>query len=162
MSADKPGLIMNTMVGAGVGGMYGSVVSAWTAPPTNKLDGIEIRQDALPSLRTMWKHVGGQALIFAGVAAAFSIGEAAAKAATGRDDVVPAICGGASAGLAVGLRQKTFGHMMALTVGFATLTGVLHVAHGSFVQDPDAQHKRLYGVRTEVAPVPEGAPRPQA
>ena len=85
-----------------------------------------------------------------------------AKAATGRDDVVPAICGGASAGLAVGLRQKTFGHMMALTVGFATLTGVLHVAHGSFVQDPDAQHKRLYGVRTEVAPVPEGAPRPQS
>ena len=162
MAADKPGLIMNTMVGAGVGGMYGSVVSAWTAPPTNKLDGIEIRQDALPSLRTMWKHVGGQALIFAGVAAAFSIGEAAAKAATGRDDVVPAICGGASAGLAVGLRQKTFGHMMALTVGFATLTGVLHVAHGSFVQDPDAQHKRLYGVRTEVAPVPEGAPRPHA
>ena len=73
---------------------------------------------------------------------------------------VTAICGGASAGLAVGLRQKTFGHMMALTVGFATLTGVLHVAHGSFVQDPDAQHKRLYGVRTEVAPVPEGAPRP--
>ena len=58
MGADKPGLIMNTMVGAGVGGMYGSVVSAWTAPPTNKLDGIEIRQDALPSLRTMWKHVG--------------------------------------------------------------------------------------------------------
>ena len=103
----------------------------------------------------------GASLFFAGVAAAFSIGEAAAKAATGRDDVVPAICGGASAGLAVGLRQKTFGHMMALTVGFATLTGVLHVAHGSFVQDPDAQHKRLYGVRTEVAPVPEGAPRPQ-
>ena len=50
MSADKPGLIMNTVLGAGVGGMYGSVVSAWAAPPLNKLDGIEIRQDALPSL----------------------------------------------------------------------------------------------------------------
>ena len=90
----------------------------------------------------MWRHVGGQSLIFAGVAAAFSIGEAA-----GRDDAVPAICGGAAAGLAVGLRQKTFGHMSAFVLGFGVLSGVLHSAHGHFVQDPEGQKKRLAAYR---------------
>ena len=95
----------------------------------------------------MWRHVGGQSLIFAGVAAAFSIGEAAGAAATGRDDAVPAICGGAAAGLAVGLRQKTFGHMSAFVLGFGVLSGVLHSAHGHFVQDPEGQKKRLAAYR---------------
>mmetsp|Transcript_3193 Transcript_3193/g.9367 ORF Transcript_3193/g.9367 Transcript_3193/m.9367 type:complete len:149 (+) Transcript_3193:238-684(+) len=144
---DKPGLMSNILVGGAVGAIYGSIVSAWIAPPVGKLDGVELSQDALPSLRTMWRHVGGQAAIFAGVAAAFSVGEAVASAATGRDDVVPAICGGASAGLAVGARQKTFGHGAAFVLGFGALTGVLHMAHGSFVQDPEGQARRLSAVR---------------
>lgn len=144
---DKPGLMMNTLVGATVGGAYGSVVSAWAAPPVGKLDGVEITRDALPSLRTMWRHVGGQALVFAGVAAAFSVGEAVGTTCRGKDDVVGAMCGGAAAGLAVGCRQKTFGHLAGFTLGFSVLSGVVHMAHGSFVQDKEAQDARLSAVR---------------
>lgn len=144
---DKPGLIVNTMMGATVGGAYGSIWSAWAAPPRSTLDGVEIHKDALPSLRTMWRHVGGQALLFAGVAAAFSVGEAIGAQCRGKDDVVAAMCGGASAGLAVGCRQKTFGHVAGFTLGFGALSGLVHMAHGSFVQDKDAQERRLSAVR---------------
>ncbi|KAK7254167.1 hypothetical protein SO694_00008410 [Aureococcus anophagefferens] len=62
MGEEKPGLLMNTAVGTVCGAVYGSVVSAWVAPKIGKLDGVELSQDALPSFRTMTRHVGGHAL----------------------------------------------------------------------------------------------------
>merc|ERR1719484_524133 len=102
---------MNTAVGTVCGAVYGSVVSAWVAPKIGKLDGVELSQDALPSFRTMTRHVGGHALIFGGVAAAFSVGEAV---------------GGAVRGVA---RTKTIGHGLAFTLGFGALSAFVHLAH---------------------------------
>ncbi|KAH8058239.1 hypothetical protein JL722_6094 [Aureococcus anophagefferens] len=62
MGEEKPGLLMNTAVGTVCGAVYGSVVSAWVAPKIGKLDGVELSQDALPSFRTMTRHVGGHAV----------------------------------------------------------------------------------------------------
>lgn len=144
---ERPGLLTNTAVGALVGAMYGSVISAWVAPPVGPSDGVAITVDALPSFRTMWRHVGGQALVFAAVAASFSVGEAFGQAVRGKQDVVGAISGGAFAGLAVGARQKTFGHGSACVIGFATLSGVVHMAHGSMFQHKEEQEARMAAVR---------------
>ena len=147
MGSERPGLIMNTLTGATVGAIYGSVVSAWIAPKIGKLDGVELGVESLPSFRTMTRHVGGQAALFAGVAAAFSVGEAAGATMHGKDDVVSAIAGGATAGLVLGARTMNFGHGAAFVLGFGLLSGVTHMAHGSFTQDKEAQEKRLKATR---------------
>jgi len=138
--------LCNTGAGAFVGAFYGSVVSAWVNPPTG-IDGLAITEGAAPSFAKMWGHVAGNAMIYAAVAAAFTIGESTAAAFQGENDVWAAAAGGFAGGSVLSFRQPNMTHAFGVATAFALTSGLVHLSGGAFMQERERVFERLGTVR---------------
>lgn len=141
-------LFCNTAAGVAVGGIYGSIMSAWSTPHAPS-DGVIVAEEALPSFAKMWRYVGGNAMMFAGFAAAYTIGEQTMASARGESDVFAAASGGFLGGAYLGgLRAVKLAHAFGIASGFGFAAGVIHLAGGAVIQD----HEKVFGRFTTVRP----------
>lgn len=130
--------LVNVGTGAGVGAIVGSIQSAWLAPH-KMTDGVEIAVDALPSFRQMWKYVGGNAAIGAGIAATYTLSESFMASVRGEFDIYSTISGSFGAGVFVGSRTLSMTRAFVYGVGFALAGIFAHVSQGHYLQDKSRQ-----------------------
>lgn len=135
---------VNGATGAVVGAVYGGIVSAWVAPHATNLEGVALAEEALPSLSKMWRHVGGNAAVFAATATAFTVGESAVVSMRGESDLLSSAAGGFAAGLFVGsVRAPKISHAFGFGTGFAAVSSLVYLSHGFIMQDKERVEKRL-------------------
>lgn len=139
-------LFCNTGAGTVVGAIYGSIVSAWSTPHARS-DGVAMADEALPSFTKMWRHVGGNAFIFASFAAAFTIGESTMAAARGESDIWAAVAGGFAGGAVLGMRASKLANAVGVAAGFGFASGVVHLTGGAVIQDKEKIRARFETIR---------------
>jgi len=130
-------LLVNVATGVCMGGVFGSIQSAWFAP-RRATDGLEVAVDALPSLKTMWKYVGGNALTLGCVAGVYTLTEGLAASVHGKFDAWTTFSGAFCSGVFVGSRTLSATAAFFYGVGFGLTGLVAHLTQGSYAQDQQA------------------------
>jgi len=129
-------LLVNVATGALIGGVYGSIQSAWFAPHRQG-DGMELAVDALPSLKTMWKHVGGNALTLGCVAGIYTVTEGLAASVRGQYDGYTTVSAAFTSGVFVGSKTLKMASAFFYGVGFGFVGLAAHCSGGSYAQEPE-------------------------
>ena len=140
-------LLNNVGFAVTMGTVFGSIQSAWLAPH-KMTDGVQLAEGVLPSFRTMWFYVGGNAAKMGGVAVAYTLAESVACSMRGGYDWATTMSAAFAAGTFVGT-SATLKASNAFFYGlcFSIIGLAVHMTGGSFSQDVEKKFARNRGYR---------------
>mmetsp|Transcript_13291 Transcript_13291/g.17750 ORF Transcript_13291/g.17750 Transcript_13291/m.17750 type:complete len:159 (+) Transcript_13291:94-570(+) len=139
-------LLRNMGLGVAIGGIYGSIRSAWDVPRTGS-DGITLAVDVLPSFKKMWNYVGGGAALLAGVALTYTLSEGLVASVRGEYDYYSTMSGSFMSGAFIGARSLRALRAFSYGVAFAIVGLTAHIAEENLPKHAEyLKHTRMYRV----------------